>query len=120
EYTFEIRNEIIDWRPVLEKILVDIQKGKRSDYIARGLFLALGKIVFQVSKQMGVKDLAFSGGVFQNVVLINTFINLKPEDTRLWFHQKLSPNDENISFGQIAYYDMISRGTRRIDLKKEL
>jgi len=110
DYTFVIRNEIIDWRPVLEKILVDIHKEKKCDYIARGLFLALGKLVFQVSKQKGVKDLAFSGGVFQNVVLINTLINLKPVDTRLWFHQKLSPNDENISFGQIAYYDMISRG----------
>lgn len=108
DYTFESGGDIIDWRPVIKKILKDLQTGKSTDHIANGVFRALGKVIYQISNQMGIQDLAFSGGVFQNVVLINTLINLKPKNTRLWFHHKLSPNDENISFGQIAYYNMFA------------
>jgi len=104
-YSFEIFDDIINWKPVLSEILEDIGKKKSTETIVKNLFGSLGKLVFQSSRQAGVKDLAFSGGVFQNVVLVNTLLNLKPEDTRLWFHKKLSPNDENIPFGQIAYYE---------------
>lgn len=104
-YTFEICDDIINWKPVLSGILEDIEQGKSTETIVKGLFDSLGEMVFQISRPAGVKYLAFSGGVFQNVVLVNTLLDLKPEDTRLWFHKNLSPNDENIPFGQIAYYE---------------
>ncbi len=105
DYTFEICDDIINWKPVLSDILEDIGKKKSAETILKNLFRSLGKLVFQISRQADVKDLAFSGGVFQNVILVNTLINQKPDDIRLWFHKNLSPNDENIPFGQIAYYE---------------
>ena len=105
DYRFEICGDIINWKPAMTGILDDIQKGKDIKYIAESFFNSLGYLIFQISRQAGVRDLAFSGGVFQNVALVNTLLNQKPEDTRLWFHKSLSPNDENIPFGQIAYYD---------------
>ena len=105
DYRFEICGDIINWKPAMTGILDDIQKGKDIKYIAESFFNSLGYLIFQISQQAGVRDLAFSGGVFQNVALVNTLLNQKPEDTRLWFHKSLSPNDENIPFGQIAYYD---------------
>lgn len=105
DYTFELCDDVIRWRPVLMGVLLDIEEKKSTEMIVNKLFRSIGKLVFQVSRQTDVQDLAFSGGVFQNVVLLNTLLDLKPDDTRLWFHKKLSPNDENIPFGQVAYYD---------------
>jgi len=105
DYKFEICDDIINWKPAYIGILDDIRQGRNIEYIVGGFFNSLGKLVFQISRQAGVKDLAFSGGVFQNVALVNALLNQKPDDTRLWFHKSLSPNDENIPFGQVAYYD---------------
>jgi hydrogenase maturation protein HypF len=48
-----------------------------------------------------MKRLAFSGGVFQNAVLVDLLIHHLSKDFTLFFHKELSPNDENIAFGQM-------------------
>ena len=50
------------------------------------------------------KEIAFSGGVFQNSVLIDLIIDHLKSKYKLHFHETLSPNDENISFGQLNHY----------------
>ena len=50
------------------------------------------------------KQIAFSGGVFQNTVLIDMLKEMAKNDYKLFFNRNLSPNDENISYGQIMYY----------------
>jgi hydrogenase maturation protein HypF len=58
-----------------------------------------------VAKNANVRNICFSGGVFQNALLVD-WIRIKYKDEyQLFFHNQLSPNDENISFGQLAYYD---------------
>lgn len=50
------------------------------------------------------KNLAFSGGVFQNGLLVDLIIERMMKNYKLHFHRLLSPNDECISFGQLAAY----------------
>jgi len=36
--------------------------------------------------------------------LVDMLLELAPKTVNLYFHKDLSPNDENISFGQMLYY----------------
>lgn len=86
-------------------IISDILKKKDFSYIAAKFHFSLVHIVKIVAQHVGTSKIAFSGGVFQNSLLVDMlFYDLKTNH-QLFFHQRLSPNDENISFGQMVYYD---------------
>lgn len=104
-YEFWVEKEAINWTPFLSGILKDIKKGKHFQEIAAGVFYSLAAMIYRVCVDTGIRRLAFSGGVFQNAVLVNELIKQKPAGVELFFHTKLSPNDENISFGQLAWYE---------------
>jgi hydrogenase maturation protein HypF len=65
------------------------------------------------------KNLAFSGGVFQNLYLVNCIKNQLSPEFQLYFHQQLSPNDECISFGQIAYHGLLVQTEKKKGTTKE-
>jgi len=104
-YEIQSKNGAINWKPFLSGILNDIEKGVHPHEIAAGVFHSLAAMIYEVSDETGISRLAFSGGVFQNAVLVNEIIQQKPANIELFFHIQLSPNDENISFGQIAWYE---------------
>ena len=68
------------------------------------------KIIRLVAEKEGIKKLAFSGGVFQNALLVDLIHHHLEEKFDLFFHLELASNDENISFGQIVAYQ-IQRST---------
>lgn len=82
----------------------DIQKGRPRAWIATKFHCSLVHIVGIIANNVGVTQLAFSGGVFQNALLVRLLQKRLGEQYRLFFHHQLSPNDENISFGQLQYY----------------
>ncbi len=86
-------------------ILTDIKKGKATDFIAAKFHYSLVQLVKIVAHNLQVQKIAFSGGVFQNAVLVDLLCHHLGQTNQLYFHQHLSPNDENISFGQMVYYD---------------
>jgi hydrogenase maturation protein HypF len=85
-------------------ILDDLKKGSKPDKIAYSFHISLVDLVRMVATKNNIKKIAFSGGVFQNELLIDMIISLLQHEFKLFFHKQLSPNDENISFGQLAYY----------------
>jgi hydrogenase maturation protein HypF len=87
---------------ILKNILSDLQAGVDKREIAFKFHLALARWVGEMAAQHGVKRLAFSGGVFQNALLTDLIVNELGENYNLFFHKELSPNDECISFGQLA------------------
>ena len=105
DYSIQIKKNELHWEPMIAAVLTDIKNSRDKSAIAAGVFRALAEMVYNISRMAGIKNLAFSGGVFQNAVLVNYLLELKPAGTDLYFHKQLSPNDENIGFGQIAYYD---------------
>jgi hydrogenase maturation protein HypF len=63
----------------------------------------LADTIMIIANRYGFKKLAFSGGVFQNGVLVDLICDRSNNSWDLYFHNELSPNDENISFGQLIY-----------------
>ncbi|MFU8861158.1 MAG: carbamoyltransferase HypF [Cyclonatronaceae bacterium] len=103
-YPFTVSDGIIHWKPVVESMLSDLDEGVDKARIASKIFRGLSRLTIELSRQTGIRKLAFSGGVFQNALLIGFILEEKPGEIELYFHRQLSPNDENIGFGQVAHH----------------
>lgn len=103
-YPLQWKDSILDVKNVMEHILQDIMHKRSSAYIAYKFHTYLADVVYDFASRSGMKKIAFSGGVFQNALLVDLIINrFNEQDQQLYFHQELSPNDENISFGQLTF-----------------
>jgi hydrogenase maturation protein HypF len=71
--------------------------------VAARFHVSLVQSVKMIAANWKVDSIAFSGGVFQNAVLVDLLLHHLSNEYRLLFHQQLSPNDENIAFGQLIY-----------------
>ena len=86
------------WRQANEAL----QAGADPGLLAARFHVSLVAWIEAVAQQSGLEQLAFSGGVFQNTLLTDVIRHRLGGRYRLYFHQQLSPNDENIAFGQIV------------------
>ncbi len=102
-YHIKYENKQISVRNLANQIIEDIKANTNKKEIAFKFHLSLVQIIKLVAENSLVKVLAFSGGVFQNTLLIDLINKYLADDYQLSFHQQLSPNDENISFGQLVY-----------------
>ena len=96
--------ENIPTKKLFSKILEEKKSGKSAGEIGLNFHYTLIKAIEKIAQRFAVKELAFSGGVWQNALLVDLAIEVLGEKFTLHFHEKLSPNDENISFGQLNYY----------------
>lgn len=64
----------------------------------------MATLIFQVARQQRLNHIAFSGGVFQNAILVDILKEIGKDDYILYFNRNISPNDENIALGQLMYY----------------
>lgn len=103
-YRFRISNGTIYWQPVIRQVLADRQSGIAETIIAGRFLRSLAGLVEEVSAIAGIDALAFGGGVFQNATLVQLITERLRNKKQLYFHQQLSPNDECIAFGQLAWY----------------
>jgi len=85
-----------------------MQKGTTVEEAALKFHASLVEIVAMTRDAWNIHKVAFSGGVFQNSVLMDLLIRRLDGECKLYFHEQLSPNDECISFGQLMSY-MISK-----------
>lgn len=90
---------------IFKGMQVDKKKGLDTNEIAAKFHRSMVDLVATVAQSTGSKKLAFSGGVFQNSLLVDMLITYLGQHYQLYFHRELSPNDENISFGQMVYVD---------------
>ncbi len=90
-------------RFVVESVLQDLRKNLSPELIAAKFHVTLADYVAQFAERQGYQKIAFSGGVFQNAWLVD-LLELFMQDKDLYFHHRLSPNDENISFGQLMAF----------------
>jgi len=89
---------------IIQNIYKDIRKGNSKKNIIINFLYTLANSIVAIAKTNNYKHIAFSGGVFQNTTLLDMLIELTPTEIKLYFHTEVSPNDENISFGQLMYY----------------
>lgn len=114
-YPIRINGRLLEWQPMLSAIIRDRQKGVPSEQIAASVFESLAMLVQELAIHIEVKTVAFSGGVFQNAFLVNRLKSRLQGHCRLLFHQRLSPNDECIGFGQLAYTCITNHKTIKTD-----
>lgn len=91
---------------LMRSIIIDIQDKTNPSLIAARFHLTLVQYIGAYAKKKNISKIAFSGGVFQNGLLVDLLLHHWSSRFELFFHQELSPNDENISFGQLIYYQM--------------
>lgn len=103
--TDETRDSCLSVATLLSNILQDSRNGEPVDFIAAKFHHSLSKVPGVIAKNIGCRKIAFSGGVFQNALLVDMIQYHSGTEYELYFHKELSPNDENISFGQLVYYD---------------
>ena len=85
-------------------ILEEKNKGFDPDFLAAKFHITLAHYIQLIVNQLEIEDVALSGGVFQNVWLLELIESLLDEKVTLHLHKNLSPNDESISFGQLMYF----------------
>ena len=96
----------LDWNLMVQEIMQEKLDGISVSRIAFKVFVSLAHCIGQTAKGFGVNKIAFSGGVFQNALLVDLILHLLGKDFQLYFHKQLSCNDECIGFGQLARYSI--------------
>lgn len=95
--------------PIIKQVLEDKEGNFAAGHIAARFHQTLVQIILQVIQRSGCRSVGFSGGVFQNALLVDLLQQHVGERYRLLFHEQLSPNDENISLGQLAWSHIKNR-----------
>lgn len=91
-------------RAIVAGVLHDVLTGEPTDQIAARFHHTLVRVVAAVARQTNLYQLAFSGGVFQNALLVDWLRHDLGDTHHLLFHRDLSPNDECIAYGQLAHF----------------
>lgn len=88
---------------IIAYVLRHILQGSSRSAIAYQFHVGLVNWIAEVARRENSKTLAFSGGVFQNALLNDLLTSMLSDEFELLFHQELSPNDECIGYGQLAW-----------------
>ena len=106
-YRFATPGDEIDPAPVLRAIVTDLGSGCLPGAIAAGFHLAvaglIGESAARLSRQSGLRRVALSGGVFQNVLLVRLArTELRRRGLEVLTHRLVPPNDGGLALGQVA------------------
>lgn len=85
-------------------LYADIKAGADKEIVICNFLFTLAHLILDLAAKNNMRAIALSGGVFQNTVLLDMLIELAEPQYKLFFNRNLSPNDENIAFGQLSYY----------------
>jgi hydrogenase maturation protein HypF len=105
-YRFDLSGDLFDAAPVLTDIVRDVRTGVETAVIAAKFHNAVADLIVQLSLQMrqqhGLNQVALSGGVFQNVTLLETAVRqLSQHDFNIFTHRLVPPNDGGLALGQV-------------------
>jgi hydrogenase maturation protein HypF len=106
-YPFPCAGQELDFRPLLQALVRDRLRGRPLAEIARafqrGLARGLRDAVVNICQARETNIVVFSGGVFQNELLLEDLKSLFDlEKHEVWTNHAVPPNDGGISLGQAA------------------
>lgn len=90
---------------IVRRVVHDLRSGVDATVVAARFHNALADVVVQMAErareQTGIDTAALSGGVFQNMLLLDrTVERLRAKGFRALLHRQVPPNDGGISLGQ--------------------
>ncbi|MFH1768704.1 MAG: carbamoyltransferase HypF [Candidatus Omnitrophota bacterium] len=118
-YAFDIVNKNkryrIKWQPLFGEIIDDVLRKKEKGRIAFKFHYTLSAIIKEMCQLLrrdcGLNKVVFSGGVFQNWLLLNMAAKeVRKAGFDLYTHSRFPPNDGCISLGQAAGADAVCKG----------
>lgn len=100
-YLVADRGDQGDWGPLIEAVHQDVARGEPAALIAARFHNALANWIVNVAVRTGVRQVALSGGVFQNGHLVErTTALLEARGFQLYTHRHVPPNDGGLALGQ--------------------
>ena len=110
-YPFPFIGRELDFRPLLQAVVLDRVRGRDIREIARsfqlGIAQGLHNALNVISRSHGLDTVVLSGGVFQNELLMEDLKSMLTEgegegSLQVWTNNAVPPNDGGISLGQAA------------------
>jgi hydrogenase maturation protein HypF len=102
-YEIKLRDQVLDWEPLVNSILLDMEEMVSPALISACFHDALARSVANVAVNTGLQKVVLSGGCFQNRRLLVLSVRyLKQLGYRVFWPWKLPPNDGGIALGQIG------------------
>nr|MBA2494448.1 carbamoyltransferase HypF [Acidobacteriota bacterium] len=117
KYVFKTDKSIIKTDNVIHKIVEDILAGISPQIISAKFHLGVAEMIASVAQNVRnkrqVNRVALSGGVFQNMFLLEqTCRILKSDGFDVFTHSRVPTNDGGISLGQAAIADALYKSGR--------
>jgi hydrogenase maturation protein HypF len=111
-YPFPYAEGEMDFRPLLQSVIQDLQAGRDSRQVARAFQRGIAQGLFDcltgLTESFPVDTVVCSGGVFQNELLLEDLKSLfanpsfRNPSLQLWTNHVVPANDGGISLGQAA------------------
>lgn len=106
-YPFSIDNTsspaVIDLTEMVRSVLREIEEHVLASAIAARFHNTMTEIMVEIAKISGEEKIALSGGCFQNKLLTELAVTrLRSEGFKVYWHQRVPPNDGGIALGQLA------------------
>lgn len=103
----DARPALLDVRPVIRAIVEDLENGLSTSYISGRFHRTIAEMLLEACRdareQSGVADVALSGGVFQNKLLLQQLrAMLEADGFQVYVNRLVPPNDGGLSLGQAA------------------
>jgi len=110
EYSLQGNNPvIINWEKIILSLIDDLKNNMPVGRISAKFHNTLSEIIVEIADKLGIKQVALSGGCFQNKYLTErTIARLKEKDFVPYWHHKVPTNDGGICLGQVAALAYIS------------
>lgn len=105
EYPFTLEQDWVEVRSGFESLIKDVLDGvpvaRISARFHNGLAEVCRAAVNQMSQTAGIRSVALSGGVWQNLTLLGRTLSLLRADAfQVYLHQQVPTNDGGLSLGQ--------------------
>ena len=106
-YPFGIDDQVLNPAPLLTAILNDLRSGIPIPILAARFHNSIAdlmlRICLQIRSENEINEVALSGGVWQNMTLLEkTMKNLLANGFKIYLHHQVPANDGGVSLGQAA------------------
>lgn len=104
-YRFEVQNETLNARPAIAALLADIHSGASVPVLSarfhNGVADMIRQTCGQIRRETGLKEIMLSGGVWQNMALLERAMRgLRADGFVVYIHRQIPANDGGLSLGQ--------------------
>jgi len=93
----------LDWAPMVRAIIGELAKNAKPETLARKFHNTLAEMIARVAGEDLAVPVLLTGGCFQNRLLTElTVARLEACGVKVYWHQRVPPNDGGISLGQVV------------------